>query len=548
MEIKSLECPKCGAPVQLPDGVGATYTCIFCQNSIAIPPELRGSAKQRPDNPTPSQPVVQISVRDVLFHGGMPDLQKIARWGDVKQLILHGQKIDAIKLVRELTDLGLKEAKDLVEQLERGEPVTISAQNNQMRQIDTTGDFVKLEEVIRSICSRGQKIEAIKILRQATNLGLKEAKDAVEQVEQGVPLQQALGNQGFTGKVIHNPQISSDQNNPSRVYNPRINQVKPKTSGGLNCVGCLVIFFILFFAIVLPLFLWAATSVDTFNMFLQKINPVSYAKLQTRFGEEGTGQGYFNDPRAITIDRDGFVYVADFGSGRIQRFDGQGKFLNLWVIPPPENTNDVYIESIAVGSDGRVYVVANGKIRIYDGTMGEEIGFVDITKPGEDHPIYVDQVTITSNNRLATVSGGEDILISNFQGNVELSIPKAMSSITKDSELSGALAIDGIGNMYLVGTFNDAVVKYTPDGTFTTKFGGEGSEPGQLSAVLAIAVDPFGQVFISDIHGISVFDGDGRFLRRFSVGASVFGIAFDADGNMWITTHKNQVSKYSLSR
>ena len=40
---------------------------------------------------------------------------------EVRNLILQGQKIEAIKLVRQQTHAGLKDAKDYVEALERGE-------------------------------------------------------------------------------------------------------------------------------------------------------------------------------------------------------------------------------------------------------------------------------------------------------------------------------------------------------------------------------------------------------------------------------------------
>jgi hypothetical protein len=39
---------------------------------------------------------------------------------DVRNLVLQGQKIEAIKLVRQQTRSGLKDAKDFVEGLERG--------------------------------------------------------------------------------------------------------------------------------------------------------------------------------------------------------------------------------------------------------------------------------------------------------------------------------------------------------------------------------------------------------------------------------------------
>lgn len=44
---------------------------------------------------------------------------KPAAIAEVRQLLSEGKKIDAIKVLREATGLGLKEAKDLVEMMER---------------------------------------------------------------------------------------------------------------------------------------------------------------------------------------------------------------------------------------------------------------------------------------------------------------------------------------------------------------------------------------------------------------------------------------------
>lgn len=45
------------------------------------------------------------------------------------------------------------------------------------------------------------------------------------------------------------------------------------------------------------------------------------------WGEPGTGPGQFNTPHSIAVDNSGSVYVADRGNGRIQVFDGDGKYL-----------------------------------------------------------------------------------------------------------------------------------------------------------------------------------------------------------------------------
>ena len=97
----------------------------------------------------------------------------------IRTLISAGNKIAAIKLYRELTGVGLKEAKDAVEAMERGETIgepvasfQAGIQNNAL-----------LEEQIKQLLLKRQKIQAIRIYREAHNCGLKDAKDAVDAIE-----------------------------------------------------------------------------------------------------------------------------------------------------------------------------------------------------------------------------------------------------------------------------------------------------------------------------------------------------------------------------
>ncbi|WP_110516157.1 ribosomal protein L7/L12 [Herpetosiphon llansteffanensis] len=98
---------------------------------------------------------------------------------DIQALLLQGKKIEAIKQVRLQTNLGLKEAKDYVEQIERGEnPSQLISPNRAVPQAQALPDDLLREA--QTIARQGNKIQAIKLVRQATNLGLKEAKDMVD--------------------------------------------------------------------------------------------------------------------------------------------------------------------------------------------------------------------------------------------------------------------------------------------------------------------------------------------------------------------------------
>lgn len=95
---------------------------------------------------------------------------KIELPDDVLDALGNGQMIEAIKLLRSATGLGLKEAKDLLDAYQQGTQVgaEIASSNNQ------------LPASVMAALQSGNKIDAIKLLREQTGLGLKEAKDAVE--------------------------------------------------------------------------------------------------------------------------------------------------------------------------------------------------------------------------------------------------------------------------------------------------------------------------------------------------------------------------------
>lgn len=88
---------------------------------------------------------------------------------DVQAALGRGDKIEAIKLLRAATGLGLKEAKDVID----GHPQAQDQQSGMSAPGSLPAD-------VMSALQRGEKLEAIKLLREATGLGLREAKDVVE--------------------------------------------------------------------------------------------------------------------------------------------------------------------------------------------------------------------------------------------------------------------------------------------------------------------------------------------------------------------------------
>jgi len=118
--------------------------------------------------------------------------------------------------------------------------------------------------------------------------------------------------------------------------------------------------------------------------------------------------------------------------------------------------------------------------------------------------------------------------------------------VTENSELDTRVAIDGLGNIFALGTFNTAVFKFSPEGKYLNRFGGDGDQPGQFRAPEAIAVDGQGRVYVSDFKGIQVFDGAGRYLDLIKVDGFPFGMTFNDRNELFVATGK-KIIKYEVS-
>jgi len=57
---------------------------------------------------------------------------------------------------------------------------------------------------------------------------------------------------------------------------------------------------------------------DTGNHRIQKFD--SEGNFLAKWGEQGSGNGMFNDPEGIAVDGSGNVYVTDQSNHRVQKF------------------------------------------------------------------------------------------------------------------------------------------------------------------------------------------------------------------------------------
>lgn len=100
--LHTFKCPRCGAPLEYDNEkqTAVAIKCEYCDMSSIVPEEFR------------AQPVSQPKLKHG-SHGITPE-----QFAKLQALLQGNNKIEAIKLVRSATGLGLKEAKDFAEALD----------------------------------------------------------------------------------------------------------------------------------------------------------------------------------------------------------------------------------------------------------------------------------------------------------------------------------------------------------------------------------------------------------------------------------------------
>jgi hypothetical protein len=464
---KLLICPACGAPLD-PQPGEITLKCGYCGNSVALPQPLRSPVSH--GNFATSSTGFDLNSM----------VGQAARIKEVVELAHAGNKIEAIKLYREITGMGLKESKDAVEAIEAGRPFALDM-----------GTQV-------SVAEHRFPQPTIRVDARGSRLGL------------------WLGC-GITSIVLF---IIGSALIPVLATVPFIAALVGLTSD-----------------VQIP----GVESGQPINIQIPGLEPAaSFATQVLAFGEKGSGPGLFDDPRYAAVDGAGSIYVGDYQDGRVQIFNGQGQFQRQI------NIGDTILRGMAVSPGGDLYLAYDGEVHIYN-PSGQPQG--SLVYDG-----YLEDITLGADKSLYAVTDGETLLRFNPDSNLSLEIPDAISSISNDSELDTKIAVDGLGNIYALGTFNSAVFQFDPEGNFIDRFGGDtttpagGVDPGRFQAVDAIAVDGYGRIFVSDIWGIQMFASDGQYLDFLKIEGVAFGMAFDLQNNLYIASNAGKVFKYELEK
>ena len=137
-------------------------------------------------------------------------------------------------------------------------------------------------------------------------------------------------------------------------------------AGRQACITIVIVFSIIIIAVAGVIYaLWTAEDTSSSSS-----SNASFASLAFSFGEEGIGQGMFQDARHVAVDGAGLIYVGEYGdNARIQVFEPDGTFKTLWVLG-----NETPLRSMAVTTDGTLVMVYTSQLFRYNGLTGELLG------------------------------------------------------------------------------------------------------------------------------------------------------------------------------
>jgi DNA-directed RNA polymerase subunit RPC12/RpoP len=458
---QSLECPNCHAPLTL-DGKrpSATVRCDYCGSTVIVPEEVRG-----------------------LRHDSGARLDHAFVLAEAAQLVQNGRKIEAIKQVREAFGIGLKEAKDIVDAIERNELVQFGDMSLGTVRVQTTSSMSR-SQVTRSPWLRAGCVLLVLVIVASfvvpILLGGGMIWWAGSQAEEAGLFE--VIEQGLSGTAV------------AEIPIPAMVTMAPE-----------------------------ATPTPAFAQVVQQFG-----------GEEGIGPGFFNDTRRLAVDGAGNIYTGDYSDGRIQVFGADGAF-NLQM----NVGEDLYMSAMTVTRDGIVIVSNNYQILRFHGATGAAID----TLPYE----ILARTMTTAPDGSVIILAEERLLRLDAQGNVTLDLTDPFADIPDFAMTHEDVAVDGAGNMYVLG--RETVYKLDANGRYITRIGSKGDEDDQFhTSPTSLAVDGKGRLYVADFFGIKVFDENGRYLEIIPFEGVAFDMVFTPQNQLLVMDRNgNQVLTYDLN-
>ncbi|XP_018556964.1 E3 ubiquitin-protein ligase TRIM71 [Lates calcarifer] len=226
-----------------------------------------------------------------------------------------------------------------------------------------------------------------------------------------------------------------------------------------------------------------------------------------KFGSLGSRPGQFDRPAGVACDSQRRIIVADKDNHRVQVFTFEGQFLLKFGEKGTKNGQFNYPWDVAVNSEGKILVsdTRNHRVQLFapDGSFLNKYGFEGALWKHFDSP------------RGVAFNHEDHLVVTDFNNHRLLVIrPDCQSARFLGSEGTGngqflrpqGVAVDQENRIIVADSRNHRVQVFEPNGNFLCKFGTQGSGFGQMDRPSGVAVTPDGVIVVVDF-------GNNRILK-----------------------------------
>ncbi len=268
----------------------------------------------------------------------------------------------------------------------------------------------------------------------------------------------------------------------------------------------------------------------------------------------GSGDGEFDAPRAVLIDKDSKLVVADSGNGRIQVFSNAGAFESSIGQPGGGRGQFDGLSSVVQFSNGDLLVSDQENYRIQSVSMADEFKWALSPDTGGLNAYPTGIAADSKLGRIYLVDM-DNRMISQFDLNGNFQKFIGSEGAGKGQFYAPTdVAVDSSGNIYVADSGNARIQKFDSDGRYLLEWGSYGTGDGQFKGLKKIAINrTTGEVWAVDstLDRIQKFTGSGQFLLKSgSTGAgdgqfsAPSGIAVSDDGYVYVAdTFNSRVQK-----
>jgi DNA-binding beta-propeller fold protein YncE len=254
------------------------------------------------------------------------------------------------------------------------------------------------------------------------------------------------------------------------------------------------------------------------SLILACIAPTGAADLKFEhvvdIGSDGVGPGQFKYVEDLAFSKDGKLLATDASHAWVQVFEKSGTYLGRFGGKGDEEHNLEKPEGIAVDRDGNIFVAdyITGFIKKYDPAHKWLLTFSEYGS-GKGQNMKSEFMDIRDDRLYLPETGNHRVDVFDLSGKFLFDFG-GFGTAPGKLDTPEAAKFNSKGELYVSDLKNDRIQIFDKDGKFLTGFGRPGSAPGEFKSPAGIAFDKDDNVYITEIgnNRVQVFDKAGKFI------------------------------------